>query len=146
MSNDMVQLASPTQGYKSLAHFTIKLGSQVLIDDVQCLGHRHPLAVRTRAGHGVKCIAYANNSGIHSDFLAGETSGIASPIGGFVVRTNGFFGQFCQWMAGQHAPPYSGVRFDDGIFLIRESIFFAKNVVRNADFSQVMQEGAHRNA
>jgi hypothetical protein len=94
------------------------------------------------AGHGIKGIADTDDACRDWHGFAFESTGVTQPIRTLVMQVNSVSNQTREWMPSEHPESDVRMRFDDGVFLIGQTISFPQDRVWNTDFAQVMQKTA----
>jgi hypothetical protein len=120
----------------------VKLRALFAPQDIECFLNGHTGSVGAMAGHGIKGITDADDACGDWHGFALEPTGVTPPIRTLVMQVNSISNQTREWMPCEHPESDVRMRFDDGVFLIGQTISFPQDRVWNTDFAQVMQKTA----
>jgi len=146
MSASLARLSSSYSGQMMAPNFSSRTGSKwragVVHDERHCLAKGHRRLVGPLRGHGIEDIDDGKNTGVDRDFLAAQSLRVATAVVPLVMKFDHVARRPEPGRLLDDIHAESDVRAHDGQFRLIERTGLEQDGVADADFADVVQQGA----
>ena len=132
--------AIPNQAYKDGNQLRVKLPAGLFLQDRQCLFCGIRLLIGAFGNHGVKGIRYAENPSAKGDILSSDAAGISTAVPTLMMSDNCGNYIIQRWQMADDPNGILHMRLHDLVFRWSQSPRFVENVLRNTDFTNIVEQ------